>query len=178
MKKLTEKNIRGLKATAVAIKLPIEGIDYEALNNAIQRLEPTDLGVLMYCFGFIGDGTPNSIPETTQILNIQNIQFTIKHLKNALAALDKQKESFYTPHSNVSTSDEISEMWDLNLRAYHCLQKADKHSLEDLENMTLQELLDLPGIKSEDFSNILISIEKYRRAKGIFQNTLETLDEF
>lgn len=90
-----------------------------------------------------------------------------------------QKDTFYPyKNSGVSTSDEIIEMWDLNLRAYHCLQKADKHSLEDIENMTLQELLDLPGLRSEDFPNILMAIDKYRRAKRIFENNLRLLEVF
>ena len=44
--------------------------------------------------------------------------------------------------------------------------------------MTLQELLDLPGLKSEDFPNILMAIDKYRRAKRIFENNLRLLEVF
>lgn len=176
--KFTEQTMRGLKATAVALKLPIEEVDYEALMTTIQKLTPTQRAVLVNCFGFVDDG-PYSIFETCKKLNIDTSKEAVKQLRNAILALNMQKDTFY-PHKNsdVFNSDEISEMWDLNLRAYHCLQKADKHSLEDIENTTLQELLDLPGIRTEDFSNILMAIEKYRRAKRIFENNLTLLEEF
>ena len=175
--KFTEQTMRGLKATAVALKLPIEEVDYEALMTAIQNLTTNQQAILVNCFGFVDDG-PCSIFETCKKLNTYTRKSALNHLRNALVELNMQKFTFY-PHKNsdVSNSDEISEMWDLNLRAYHCLQKADKHSLEDVENMTLQELMDLPGIKTEDFSNILMAIEKYRRAKRIFENTLSLLSD-
>lgn len=177
--KFTEQTMRGLKATAVALKLQIEKVDYESLNNAIQRLTPNERSILVCCFGFVDDGIPYSIAETCKKLNIDTNKEAINRLKEAIKALETKKDTFY-PHKNsdVSSSDEISEMWDLNLRAYHCLQKADKHSLEDVEDMTLQELMDLPGLNSEDFSNILMAIEKYRRAKRIFENNLFLIERF
>lgn len=176
--KFTEQTMRGLKATTVALKLSVEEVDYEALMTAIQKLKPSQWAVLVNCFGFLDDG-PYSIFETCKKLNIDTNKEAANQLRKALIALNLQKDSFYSHQkSNISTSDEVSEMWDLNLRAYRCLQKADKHSLEDVENMSLQELLDLPGLKSEDFQNILMAIEKYRHAKRIFENTLRILDEF
>lgn len=175
----TKQTMRALKATAVALKLPVEGIDYAALNTAIQKLTTNERSVLVCCFGFVNDGIPYSIPETCKKLNIDTINEAVKLLRKALVALNLQKDTFY-PHKNsdVSTSDEIIDMWDLNLNSYHCLQKANKHSLEDIESMTLQELMELPGVRFEDFSNIIMSVEKYRHTKQIFENTIRILDEF
>ena len=176
--KFTELTMRGLKATTVALKLSVEEVDYEALMTAIQKLKPSQRAVLVNCFGFLDDG-PYSIFETCKKLNIDTSKEAVNQLRNAILALNMQKDTFYPyKNSGASTSDEIIEMWDLNLRAYHCLQKADKHSLEDIENMTLQELLDLPGLRSEDFPNILMAIDKYRRAKRIFENNLRLLEVF
>lgn len=60
-KSIPEQTIRGLKATAVALKLPVEEIDYEALIAAIQKLTPNERSVLVCCFVFVDDGIPYSI---------------------------------------------------------------------------------------------------------------------
>lgn len=169
-KSIPEQTIRGLKATTVALKLPVEKIDYEALIAAIQKLTPNERSVLVCCFDFVDDGIPYSIQETYKKLNIDTSKEAVNRLRKALISLNSQKDNFY-PHknSNISTFDELNEMLDLNLSAYRCLQKADKHSLENIESMTLQELMDLPGLRFEDFSNILMAIDKYRRAKRILK---------
>jgi len=178
--KFTEQTMRGLKATAVALKLPIEQVDYEALSTAIQKLTPNERSVLVCCFGFVDDGIPYSIPETCKKLHIDTSKEAVNRLRAAIMNLNMQRDTFYHPHNSDSSStyDEVSEMWDLNLRSYKALCKAEKYSLEDLENMTLEELLDLPGLRTEDLSNILMSIKKYRHAKRIFEYTLRMLDEF
>lgn len=175
----TEIALRGLKAIAVALNLPIEQINYDALLDAIfKNLTSRERAVLVCCFGFEKDGMPNTISETAKKLNFNTKKEVISLLKEALKTLDKQKHTFYNPQriSDISTSNELMEMWDLNLMSYKALCKADKHSLEELKNMTLKELLALPDLRIEDLQNIVMAVKKYSDAKFILEINLRHLE--
>ncbi len=159
---MNPKEKMALKALANDLELPYEHINPKALLHEVNGLPHAQNLVIQIRYGLFEDS--RDIAGCASRLQISIVQAN-KLLYTALQMLQKKKNSFYQPDKTFTADyeTEISELGDINVRSYNCLIRAGKQYISDIENMSLSELLDIPGLKPQDYKNILLALEEYRK---------------
>lgn len=159
---MNRKKTQALKALANGLKLDYKHINPDELSKAVNKLPNNENIVILLCYGFLDDC--RDIAECAANLLITPIQAN-KVLTAALQTLLANKNNYYHPNMTFAKDYEenISELDFLNVRSYNALIRAGKKNISDIENMSLGELLTLPGLKDKDYQVILLALEEHRK---------------
>ena len=160
---MNPKEKKALKKLANALKLPYEHVKPEELLNEVNKLPYQENLAIQLRYGFLDDC--QDISGCALRLRITPTQAN-KLLTIASRMLLTHKNNYY--HKNMTFADDyeekINELDDLNVRSYNALIRAGKEYISDIENMSLMELLELPGLKEKDYQLILLALEAYRKS--------------
>ena len=160
---MDRKEKKALKVLAnCGLQLEYEHVNPTELISEVEKLPTGENIIIELAFGFIDDC--RDIEGCATNLNI-SIEKAKELLSSAKKMLLSQKDKFY--HSNMSFikdyEDEICVLENLNVRSYYALIKAGKKYIIDIEKMSIDELLTLPGLKDKDYQIILLTLEEYRK---------------
>lgn len=160
---MNRKKTQALKALANGgLKLDYKHINPDELSREVNKLPNNENIVILLSYGFLDDC--QDIVECAAKLQISPVQAD-SILTAALQKLLALKNKYYHPDMIFSDAYEeaISELGNLNVRSYNALIRAGKKNISDIENMSLGELLTLPGLMEKDYQVILLTLEEHRK---------------
>lgn len=157
-----QKKAQALKTLANSgLQLDYEHINPHELSSEVNKLPNNENIIIQLSYGFLDNC--QDIVECAAKLQISPVQAN-KILTAALEKLLAHKNNYYHPSMIFSDDYEeaISELGNLNVRSYNALIRAGKKNISDIENMSLGELLTLPGLMEKDYQVILLALEEHR----------------